>query len=335
MGRWIAVVLCALGLILVSLVVRADTFETDFLPDAFWSPAVSQPARASANDWVPYGTTYVWSADFSDLEGLRARLQYLHSLGVRTLIQMHGPSAPLSERRRFLDEANALGMRVIVRLSGTTSDPPWSWDGVNFDLTPLETFLSDGIADHPALMAIYGFHIPWEHDFTPDEIQRFYTEFHQIAGDIPLYHDLVWVNETPESALLPGMCDLCEISSMPHTWRDGSPANSTPHIIEKIVRYTSHIRQADPNAQIWIQAQTFQWTPANFRMPTADDMLWHADLLMEYVDFDGLLWNPYLHTYEHQLGDDDMEAQRQAVRTVSLTYYWTSTDWIYLPLVHK
>jgi hypothetical protein len=245
---------------------------------------------------------------------------------------MHNPDLPLLERRRFLDEANTLGIRVIVRLSGTAGDPPWGWNGESFDLTPLETFLANGVADHPALLAIYGFHIPWD-DFTPGEIQQFYTEFHRIAGDIPLYHDLVWVNETAGSALLPGMCDLCEISSMPHTWRDGTPVNSTPHITEKIVRYTSHIRQADPDAQIWIQAQTFQWSPANFRMPTPADMIWHADLLMDHVDFDGLLWYPYLHTYQHQLGDDDMEAQRESVRVVYLDYYWMPAGWTYLPLV--
>jgi hypothetical protein len=332
-GR-IAVATSTLALILAAIAVRADPYQGLASQPA----AAGQPALAPADGWVPYGTTYVWSNDFSDLEGLRARLQYLHGLGVHTLIQMHGPSAPLSERRRFLDEAHTLGMRVIVRLSGTTSNPQWGWDGENFDLSPLETFLSDGIADHPALFAIYGFHEPWRY-FSPDEIQRFYTEFHQIAGDILLYHDLLWVNETDDSVLLPGMCDLCEISSMPHTWRDGSPANSEPHVTQKIVRYTSHIRQADPNAQIWIQAQTFQQTAANFRMPTAEDMLWHADLLMEHVDFDGLLWYPYLHNYEHQLGDDGMEAQRQAVRTVYLTYYdsppWTPTDWFYLPLVRK
>jgi len=334
MRRWIAAITCILGLILAVMTVRADPLQHP-APQ----PAVaSQPALSPAGDWVPYGTTYVWSSDFSDLEGLRARLQYVHSLGVRTLIQMHNPDAPSSALRRFLDEADALKIRVIVRLSGTTVDPPWGWDGEHFDWTPLETFLNAaGIANHPALLAIYGLHEPWR-DFTPDEIQRFYTEFHQIAGDIHLYHDLLWVNETPESALLPGMCDLCEISSMPHTWRYGSPANSEPHVTEKIVRYTSHIRQADPNAQIWIEAQTYQWTPANFRMPTANDMLWHADLLMEHVDFDGLLWYPYLHTYEHQLGDDGMEAQRQAVRTVYDTYFappWTPTDLVYLPLVLK
>lgn len=340
-GR-IAIVISTLGLILAVITIRADFHRYLVRP-----AVIGQPALAPADAWVPYGTTYVWSSDFSDLEGLRARLQYLHGLGVHTLIQMHSSSAPLSERRRFLDEAHTLGIRVIVRLSGTTSNPQWGWDGENFDLSPLETFLDDGIVDHPALLAIYGFHEPWR-DFSPDEIQQFYTEFHQIAGDILLYHDLLWVNETPESALLPGMCDMCEISSMPHTWRYGSPANSEPHVTEKIVRYTSHIRQADPNAQIWIQAQTFQQTAANFRMPTAEDMLWHADLLMEHVDFDGLLWYPYLHNYEYQLGDDGMEAQRQVVQDVYLMYYyspsltpspsptpWTPTDWFYLPLVHR
>jgi hypothetical protein len=84
-------------------------------------------------------------------------------------------------------------------------------------------------------------------------------------------------------------------------------------------------------------------------MPTAEDMLWHAGLLMEHVSdyFDGLLWYPYLHDYEHQLGDDGMGAQRQAVHIVYSAYYanpptptpsptpWTPTDWFYLPLVRK
>ncbi|MBN1582317.1 MAG: hypothetical protein JXA89_16545 [Anaerolineae bacterium] len=292
---------------------------------------------------VPYGTAYVWSSDFSDLEGMRVRLQYVHSLGVHTLIQMHNPYAPPSQVCRFLDEADALGIQVIARLSGTTDvTPPWGWDGNQFNWDRLTAFLANAcVIDHPALLAIYGFHIPW-HDFTPSQIQQFYTEYHQRANDIPLYHDLVWVNETPESALLPGMCDLCEISSMPHSWNDGNPVNNGRHVTEKIVRYTSHIRQADPDAQIWIQAQTFGWDDApenpNFRMPTADDMRWHADLLMAHVDLDGLLWYPYLHTYPHQLGDQDMDAQRQAVYDVYLAHFvpdWTPIDWIYLPLVIK
>jgi hypothetical protein len=283
--------------------------------------------------WQPYGIAYVWPSDFSDLQGLRTRLQYIHSLGARTLIQNHNQNAPAAELRRFLDEADTLGMRVIVRLSGTTTDPPWGWDGENFDWGPLTTFLnSEGITGHPALMAIYGFHIPWD-DFTADEIQRFYTEFHSIAPDVPLYHDLVWVEEPPHSDFRTGMCDLCEVSSMPHTWLDNVPVNNEYHVTDKMVRYTSRIRDIDPNAQIWIQAQTFQRTPS-FRMPEASDMIWHANLLFEYVDFDGLLWYPYLHTYEYQLGDDGMEAQRQAVRTVYLTHFdWTPTNWTYLPFV--
>jgi len=325
--RVLAIVALVFTLILTAIAVRAGSTQQDApCPDA-----VSGSEFASADHWIPYGTAYVWSTDFSDLASLRTRLQYVHSLGVHALIQRHTPDTPLSERRRFLDEAHALGMRVIVRLSGVDSrDPPWGWDGTHFDLTPLETFLGEGMANHPALLAIYGFHIPWD-DFTPDEIQQFYTEFHQVAGDIPLYHDLVWVNETPDSALHPGMCDLCEISSMPHTWLDGQPANNDRHVTEKIVRYASHIRQADPNAQIWIQAQTFQRRP-DFRMPTADDMLWHADLLMQHVDLDGLLWYPYEHSYEHQLGDDDMEPQRQAVHIVYVRFFWPHTD-TYLPLL--
>ncbi|MGD2165530.1 MAG: hypothetical protein PVH50_08360 [Anaerolineae bacterium] len=332
MREWKPLVGAIFGLILAASVARSAPGHQNVASAA----EAVEASPSAAGDWVPYGTTYVWSTDFSDVEGLRSRLQYLHSLGVRTVIQMHGPTTPLSERRRFLDEADALNMRVIVRLSGTTSDAPWGWDGENFDLSPLETFIGEGIEDHPALLAIYGFHIPWEYEgLTPADIQHFYTEFHDVAGDIPLYHDLVWVNETPDSALLPGMCDLCEISSMPHTWLDGAPANSTPHVTEKIVRYTSHIRQSDPGAQIWIQAQTFQWSPANFRMPTASDMLWHADLLWEHVDFDGLLWNPYLHGYEHQLGDEDMEAQRQAVHTVYTQHYWEPVAWAYLPFLSR
>jgi len=335
MKRLRIAVLSTLSLLLISWIVQAEI------------PQISDPVRAPAPDadggWVPYGTTYVWSTDFRDVEGLRARLTYLHGLGVRTLLQMHGPSTPMPERRRFLDEAHALDMKVIVRLSGTGSqDPPWGWDGQHFDMSPLATFLAgEGIADHPALLAIYGIHIPWEH-LERAQILQFYTEFHQVAGDIPLYHDLVYVdqgNEEDDDAydLEPGMCDLCEISSMPHTWRDGLPANSDPHVEQKIVRYTSHIREKDPNAQVWIQAQTFQQTAANFRMPTPQDMLWHADTLMAHVDFDGLLWYPYLHSYEQQLGDEDKEAHRQVVRTVYLKYYsdWQPTDWVYIPFVHK
>ncbi|MDY6876707.1 MAG: hypothetical protein SWK90_10975 [Chloroflexota bacterium] len=348
MRRWLAVSTFAIGLFLVTITVRAKILRIDLLHNAPWSPVVRQPAQAPADGWVPYGTTYVWSSNFSDLEGLKARLQYVHSLGLRTLIQMHNPNAPLTERRRFLDEAHALGLRVIVRLSGAdSSSPPWGWNGEHFDLTPLETFLSgDGIADHPALLAIYGFHVPWD-DFTAAEIRQFYTEFHTAAPDIPLYHDLVWVEEPPYSDFSAGMCDLCEVSSMPHMWlADDTPFNNERHVTEKIVRYTSRVRQADPNAQIWIQAQAFQQQP-NFRMPTAQDMIWHAETLMEHVDFDGLLWYSYLHSYEHQLGDDGMEAQRQAVHTVYSTYYagyptptpsptpWSPTDWVYLPLVRK
>lgn len=293
------------------------------------SGAPSQGVSSTA-DWVPYGTTYVWSTDFSDVQGLRSRLQYVHSLGVHTLIQRQILSLPEEQQCLFLDEAHALGIVVIVRLPGTDSrDPPWGWDGEHFDLTPLQTFLdADCVSSHPALLAVYGFHIPW-HDFTADEIRQFYTEFHTVAPNIPLYHDLVWVEDPPHSDFSAGMCDLCEVSSMPHTWLDGEPVNNSVHVTEKIVRYTSRIRQADPDAQIWIQAQTFQQRPS-FRMPTPDDMLWHARLLMQYVDFDGLFWYPYLHTYEHQLGDEDMAAQRQVVLSVYQTYY---ANGVYLPLV--
>lgn len=353
-----------LALILLSMTIQAASFEhSEQTPSETpnetpnETPSVNQGSLSAsthphhlsplaADHTIPYGTTYIWSSNFSDaeMEGMRAQLQYVHSLAVNTLIQMHDPYAPPAALSRFLDEANVLGIKVIVRLSGTTVDPPWGWDGEQFNWDRLTSFLAaDDIVGHPAMLAIYGFHIPWD-DFTPGEIQRFYTEFHQIAGNIPLYHDLVWVNETPETALLPGMCDLCEISSMPHSWRDGDPVNNEVHITEKIVRYTTHIRQADPNAQIWIQAQTFGWDyddpvpHPNFRMPTAAEMHWHADLLVEHVDFDGLLWYPYYHTYGHQLGDDDMQTQRQAVHSIYMAHFapdWTPTDWIYLPLVLK
>ena len=86
MKRRTASALSAIGLILPLLTVQVDIVGINSWDDVPLPNVASQPEQVSAGDWVPYGTTYVWSTDFSDLAGLQARLQYVHGLGVHTVI---------------------------------------------------------------------------------------------------------------------------------------------------------------------------------------------------------------------------------------------------------
>ncbi|MGD8997185.1 MAG: hypothetical protein PVH80_03685, partial [Anaerolineae bacterium] len=64
-----------------------------------------------------------------------------------------------------LDQAQSLGYRALVVMytQETCSGRPWAWNGSEWVFPPSAIQTLEGIANHPALFAIYALHEPFDY----------------------------------------------------------------------------------------------------------------------------------------------------------------------------
>ncbi|WP_243027766.1 maltose alpha-D-glucosyltransferase [Thermus albus] len=202
---------------------------------------------------------------YGDFEGLRQKLPYLEALGVNTLWLMPFFQSPLRDDgydisdyyqilpahgtledfRRFLDEAHARGMRVLIELvlNHTSSDHPW-FQEARKPGSPLRDFYvwSETPEKYQGVRVIF-------QDFEPSN-----WTFDPVAGAYywhRFYHhqpDLNWDNPEVERAMHQVMffwadmgVDGFRLDAVPYLYeREGTSCENLPETIEAVKR----LRQA-------------------------------------------------------------------------------------------
>lgn len=198
---------------------------------------------------------------YGDFEGLRRKLPYLEALGVNTLWLMPFFQSPLRDDgydisdyyqilpvhgtledfRRFLDEAHARGMRVIIELvlNHTSIDHPW-FQEARKPGSPMRDFYvwSDTPERYKGVRVIF-------QDFEPSN-----WTFDPVAGAYywhRFYHhqpDLNWDNPEVEKAMHQVMffwadmgVDGFRLDAIPYLYeREGTNCENLPETIEAVKR---------------------------------------------------------------------------------------------------
>ncbi|GAA5338167.1 maltose alpha-D-glucosyltransferase [Thermus antranikianii] len=198
---------------------------------------------------------------YGDFEGLRQKLPYLEALGVNTLWLMPFFQSPLRDDgydisdyyqilpvhgsledfRRFLDEAHARGMRVIIELvlNHTSIDHPW-FQEARKPGSPMRDFYvwSDTPERYKGVRVIF-------QDFEPSN-----WTFDPVAGAYywhRFYHhqpDLNWDNPEVEKAMHQVMffwadmgVDGFRLDAIPYLYeREGTNCENLPETIEAVKR---------------------------------------------------------------------------------------------------
>lgn len=198
---------------------------------------------------------------YGDFEGLRQKLPYLEALGVNTLWLMPFFQSPLRDDgydisdyyqilpvhgtledfRRFLDEAHARGMRVIVELvlNHTSIDHPWFQEARKPGSTLRDFYVwSDTPDKYQGVRVIF-------QDFEPSN-----WTFDPVAGAYywhRFYHhqpDLNWDNPEVERAMHQVMffwadmgVDGFRLDAIPYLYeREGTSCENLPETIEAVKR---------------------------------------------------------------------------------------------------
>jgi hypothetical protein len=228
-------------------------------------------------------------------------------------------TAPSSqEALALLDLAESYGLRVILRIAGSED---WGWDGNRFymnDLSEYETV----VGGHPALLAAYGLHEPWER-FTPGQLRQFYNQWYDQAPSIPVWHDLGYISR----AFTDGMCDVCSVAADPHAWDEsGNPINEYETRTRQTISEAQTQIAADPDATLCVSLQAygrdFDTPGPPVRMPTAEEMQENAAIVFGEFDVTCGLWYPFRHSsYDYVLSSAEFDEQRQVVAETHDLYF--------------
>lgn len=291
------------------------------------SPVVS--ARPTETPTLyPYGVVYAYEKSNwteADRQAIRKHLEYLGGLGVNTIVQTF--SSRLIDTGReadwliLLDEAERANMQVIARLW-----PVEDWDGQQFDLKPVESFL-DVVRDHPALLGYLGLHEPLER-FDSDQLREFYAGVKNLATELAIAHFMgdMAIFETsqrfPNRDFSAGICDICIIWYYPAGYVNGQPVFEEDLVRETLQTNRELVDERAPDSQLWFLGQTYaqQEHRRQLRMPTPEEME-TIYAIADQEGADGFMWYPWLHgLYDQVLSDPDMEPQQQSVRHIYETY---------------
>ncbi len=180
-----------------------------------------------------------------------------------------------------LDLAQSLGYRVVVVLGdeSTCSKRPWKWNGSEwvFSQSTIETL--QGIAHHPALLAINALHEPFdtsnECHWTVEQQQELYQLLKNYTDGLPVWSDIAGVAiwESRGIQLADGICDYC--GTFHHRFRsDWSSEQCLEEILGWIDADLDTQRRLMPNSQVVFQIQTFSYAGYQYplRFPTTSEL---------------------------------------------------------------
>jgi hypothetical protein len=226
----------------------------------------------------------------------------------------YGGIRTLADAQAALDLAQSLNMKLVLRLPSRD----WSWNGNQFDLTPLREF--EPVFDHPALLGFYGLHEPWER-FNADQLRLFYQQFQEVVAghNLLLWHDLGHIRST----FTDGICDLCGVAVQPHMWgRDGQPVNDWERTTRKLDQALQYMAGTSATLCVGPQVYGREASKRRERMPTPEEYIENVRLIVETHGVrcvTNYTWTH--HSYDHVLGDADQAPLREAVRQMGERYF--------------
>ena len=257
------------------------------------TPVIATPTRAwqtstanlpdtvdrQLNDVPLYGIEFVPAEDLHVIQGME--------LDVVLLVFPH--DGPVQDWVAYLDQAHALGLKVIGRL--------WpeglQWEGADWRIDPQTILFIQTLAKHPATLAVYALEEPywrgcWGCGYTTDQLELLYNRIKAVAS-VPVYSEIgsisFWSEEGESTTFVDGVCDYCANLYYPFL-ADGSYQRE-----ELISRLTSDLAIARKNAPkskfIWLMQGFAQ--ESSFRMPTANEMYDLAAIVYD-LQVDGALW---------------------------------------------
>lgn len=245
------------------------------------------------------GTSYPCA--ITDADGVQqAVMAQVYGLGCRIVVVSGtilpgGGNANYAHWNRTMDNAVAAGLRVVAGFS--QHSPWWGWDGTDFDVSLDSAQFADWLAacgGHAALLALVGLSEPWDahapyQALTPAQVLAFYTHYH-LHTAIPIWTGFDYISAIAQPGITAPIADYYLLTSAPckNAAPDWAEVNS------KIGNSVVYIRTFHPTAPVLVYAQSYEKLP-NHDMPTQTEFRQHAELLLETLDADGIMFYPWLH----------------------------------------
>jgi|GEM_PF-1114366 len=246
-----------------------------------------------------YGMQYV--EDSADYETVA-------NLGINALLLDFSSGAGASAWLAQLDEAQAAGFRVVaVHWDSSQDNFGWSWNDATeqWDISASAQSFVETVAGHPALIAVYALHEPYWNNceqcgYTTAQQQKLYQQIKAIA-DVQVYSAFSSFfyaeNEYgPEYRFADGVCDYCDTWIYPSEFvEEGSDQGfyNRDRLVNRLASELAHVREVAPNSKfIWI-LQAFESEVALRKLPTYEQMIDLASIVMEYDEHggvDGVFW---------------------------------------------
>jgi hypothetical protein len=191
------------------------------------------------------------------------------------------------EINAMLDQVEATGYRVVLNIytHTTSTRRPWEWNASGWVFSESTIEMLQGIADHPALFAIYALHEPLDEGegYVSVEQQReLYLLLKEYADGLPVFTDIgglkVWEDRGVD--LSDGICDYC--CTFPTHFR--SDWTSEQCIAETLSRIDGDLdtqQRLMPNSQIVFLINTYAYDDYRvpFRLPTPGELT----IVREYI----------------------------------------------------
>ncbi|MBN1955887.1 MAG: hypothetical protein JW900_12680 [Anaerolineae bacterium] len=211
-----------------------------------------------------------------------------------------------------LEQIASLDYVAVVNLKDASncSGRPWEWNGSEWVFPNRAVAILQGTADHPAVLAIYALHEPFNQNaechWTVEEQQLLYQELHGYTGGLPVWSDIGGVAPLEEGGIswAGGICDYC--GTFHHSFRsDWSSEQCLQETLAWIDADLDAQGRLMPQAQVVFQAQTFSQPGYPYyplRLPTAQELAVVRDHLCQLHE--PVMYYPWSHgLYEETLRD--------------------------------
>jgi hypothetical protein len=191
----------------------------------------------------------------------------------------------------------------------TCSGRPWAWNGSEWVFPPSAIQTLEGIANHPALFAIYALHEPFDYTnechWTVEQQQELYQLLKAYTDAAPVWSDVGTLAgwEARGIELTDGICDYC--GTFHHRFRsDWTSERSLEETLDTIDADLDTQQRLMPNSQVVYQVQAFSYASDghSLRLPTPEELATVRDHLCALHQ--PMLYYPWSHgTYDATLKD--------------------------------
>jgi uncharacterized repeat protein (TIGR01451 family) len=201
------------------------------------------------------------------------------NLGGRVVELTVGRESP-EEINTMLNQLGELGYLVILNIytSTTATGRPWYWDGSEWVFPQQAIDTLQGVADHPALFAIYALHEPLDNEgaYIPVDQQReLYQLLKAYTNDTPVFTDIATLSGWEERGveLTDGICDYC-CTFPTHFRSDWTSEQSITEALKRMHADLATQQRLMPNSQVVFLLNTYSYSEYQppFRLPNPEEL---------------------------------------------------------------